>query len=180
MQFEEEVLVPRARAKHIKEIEKFAEKEGIKVEIIGNLVKIYSDDALNAIIGKNAAEAIGRGFEPSIAKLLFRENFVFEQLALPDYGHKRPSHMKRVKGVVIGEKGKAKNIIEKRTNTKISIYGKTVSIIGETENVLKARKAVEMLLTGRRHATAYRFLETRAERSSARRSGMSSASENKI
>lgn len=159
MQFEDEILIPRARVKFVKELEKAAEKEGIKFEIVGNLVKVYSDDALNAIIGKNAAEAIGRGFEPSVAKLLFKENFSFEQLYLADYGHKRSNHMKRIKGVVIGEKGKAKNIIEKRTNTKISIYGKTVSIIGETENVLKARKAVEMLLTGRRHATAYRFLE---------------------
>jgi|SRR3989344_2519202 len=159
MQFEEEILVPRARTKHIAELNKVFEKEGMKLEIIGNLVKIYSEDALTAVIGKNAVEAVGRGFEPGVAKLLFKDDFAFEQLSIADYGYKKPNHLKRIKGVVIGENGKAKNIIEKRTNTRLAIYGKTVSIIGKHDEVQKARQAVEMLLTGRRHATAYRFLE---------------------
>src|SRR3989344_2633050 len=144
MQFEEEILVPRARIKHISELNKVFEKEGLKLEIVGNLVKIYSDDALNATIGRNVVESVGRGFEPSIAKLLFKEDFAFEQLSMSDYGYRKPNHLKRIKGVVIGEKGKAKNIIEKKTGVKISIYGKTVSIIGKHEAVHKARAAVEM------------------------------------
>ena len=159
MKFEEDILVPRARVKEILSMKGLLEKEGVKIEAIGNLIKVETDDALAIVIAKNIVEAVGRGFEPGVAKLLFKDDFAFEQLSIADYGYKKPNHLKRIKGVVIGENGKAKNIIEKRTNTRLAIYGKTVSIIGKHDEVQKARHAVEMLLTGRKHATAYRFLE---------------------
>ncbi|HIH13812.1 MAG TPA: RNA-processing protein [Nanoarchaeota archaeon] len=159
MQFEEEILIPKARVKVVLSMNTLLEKENAKIEAVGNLIKIVSDDALILAIAKNIVEAVGRGFEPGVAKLLFKDDFAFEQLSIADYGYKKPNHLKRIKGVVIGENGKAKNIIEKRTGTRLAIYGKTVSIIGKHDAVQKARHAVEMLLTGRRHATAYRFLE---------------------
>lgn len=157
--FEEEILVPKIRAKKVAEIKKILEQQRIKMEMIGNLAKLSADDALNLMTAKNVVEAIGRGFEPGIAKLLFKEDFAFEQLSLSDYGYKRKNQLQRIRGILIGEKGKAKNIIEKKTGTKISIYGKTVSIIGQSEAAQKARRAIEMLLTGARHGTAYKYLE---------------------
>jgi ribosomal RNA assembly protein len=43
----------------------------------------------------------------------------------------------------------------------IAIYGKTVSLIGELENVMVAREAVEMILKGSRHKSVYSFLENK-------------------
>jgi len=45
------------------------------------------------------------------------------------------------------------------TGTEISVYGKTVAIIGLPEQVEIARKAVEMLIQGVPHETVYAFLD---------------------
>ena len=67
--------------------------------------------------------------------------------------------MIRLKGRVIGQEGKSRKIIEGLTETYISVYGKTISIIGQAENVSVARRAIESLLAGSNHATVYRWLE---------------------
>ena len=50
------------------------------------------------------------------------------------------------------------------TGTKISIYGKTVGIIGPLDSLLDAKKAVESLLSGSPHAHVYSWLEKRQKR----------------
>ena len=49
--------------------------------------------------------------------------------------------------------------IERLTGCAISVYGKTIGIVGETDNVAIARQAVAMLLQGSMHKTVYQFLE---------------------
>ena len=51
-----------------------------------------------------------------------------------------------------------KNLIQKQN---ISVFGKTISIIGEFENLAVARKAIELLLSGSPHANVYKWLEKR-------------------
>lgn len=43
----------------------------------------------------------------------------------------------------------------------VSVYGKTVSLIADYENLLIARKAVKMLINGMPHHTVIRFLEAK-------------------
>lgn len=50
------------------------------------------------------------------------------------------------------------------TGTHVSIYGKTVSIIGDMEHLQIAKEAVEMILDGARHKTVYSFLERKNKR----------------
>ena len=45
------------------------------------------------------------------------------------------------------------------TETYLSVYGKTISILGRPENVTTARKAIESLLAGSPHASVYKWLE---------------------
>ena len=45
------------------------------------------------------------------------------------------------------------------TGANVSVYGRTVSLLGEYEEVAEAKRAVEMLLEGSMHATVYKFLE---------------------
>ncbi len=164
MQFEDEILIPQARVAVVigpkgaskTEIEKLGK---VKLTITDNLVRVEGDGALEVMIAKNAVDAVGRGFSVESAKLLFKDDYAYEKLSLPDYGHKKQSHQERVRGVVIGTNGKAKNLIERETGAEIAVQGKTVAILGKYESVEKARQAVEMLLTGRKHATVYRFLE---------------------
>ena len=56
-------------------------------------------------------------------------------------------------------KGKSRNTIEDLTGAYISVYGKTVGIIGEMTAVPLARRAIESLIEGAQHASVYKWLE---------------------
>lgn len=134
---------------------------GTKIEITKDgEVTISSEDSLNAWEAKQIVKAIGRGFSPDVALLLTNEDYVLEIIDLKDWVGKNENAIKRLKGRVIGEQGKAKMTIEDLTETYISVYGKTISIIGELTRVQIAKRAVQMLLDGSRHATVYRLLES--------------------
>ena len=107
---------------------------------------------------KEIVTAIGRGFNPEIAQLLVKQDYSFEILNLNDFS-KTKNDMKRLKGRVIGEKGKSRGTIEELTGAYISVYGKTVAIIGEISAVSLARRAIESLLSGSQHASVYKWLE---------------------
>jgi len=68
------------------------------------------------------------------------------------------SDIRRVKGRIIGMEGKTRKIIEELTDTNICVYGHTVSIIGDIEQVQAAREAIQMLINGSPHNIVYRFL----------------------
>jgi ribosomal RNA assembly protein len=121
-------------------------------------VSIKGKDALGMYSAKEIVKAVGRGFNPEIAQLLVKQDYSFELLSLSDYS-KSKNDEKRLKGRVIGEKGKSRNTIEDLTGVYISVYGKTIAIIGEITAVGIARKAVESLLSGSPHANVYKWLE---------------------
>lgn len=163
--FEEEILIPKERVAVLvgpkgsnkKEIEENGHIR-LHIESKENIVKITATDAFELYIARQVVEAIGRGFNPKIAQKLFKEENSYELINFQDLGKKSKKEIQRLKGRVIGTQGKTKEIIQRFTNTDVSIYGKTIGIIGKTEDVQKARHAVEMLLKGAQHKTAYSFL----------------------
>jgi len=106
----------------------------------------------------SVVKAIARGFNPEIALLLLKGDYVFIIIDLGDYAKTKKSMM-RLKGRVIGLDGKSRMLIEELSETHIVVYGKTASIIGHSENAAIARKAIESLLMGSRHSNVYRWLE---------------------
>ena len=64
-----------------------------------------------------------------------------------------------MKGRIIGRNGEMRKAIEKYAESFISVYGKTVSIIADYENLQLARKAVSMLINGMPHHVVLKFLE---------------------
>lgn len=158
---EEEILIPENRFNHILKSKRKIEELG-KVELSINksehLVKVISEDAVKAWIGKLVVRAIARGFDLKEARKLFNTEFEYIQIDLRDFHGKNKNQQKRLKSRIIGRKGTAKRKISSLTNTDISIFGKTISVIGEPENIEVARKAIEMLLSGARHATVYQFI----------------------
>jgi ribosomal RNA assembly protein len=121
-------------------------------------VKLVGTNSVNLYILKDIIKAIGRGFNPEIAMLLFKQDYVLELISLADFV-KSPNQMLRLKGRVIGKAGKARETIEEYTETSISVYGKTISILGFCDNVAICKKAVESLLSGSPHASVYKWLE---------------------
>jgi len=109
--------------------------------------------------GREVVTAIGRGFSPERAfRLLEDEDNVLEVIDLREIVGKSLSDIKRLEGRVIGKGGKTRKIIEELTETYVSVYGYTISIIGSMEQIEAAREAVSMLIRGSQHSTVYRFL----------------------
>lgn len=104
-------------------------------------------------------KAIARGFNPEKALRLLKDDVVFELIDLKEILGKGESTIRAKKGRVIGKKGKARDEIEQDTGANISVYGKTIGIIGTFEETQKARRAVEMLLGGASHSMAFSSLK---------------------
>lgn len=123
-------------------------------------VKLIGRDALGLYVAREIVRAIGRGFNPEIALFLLKSDYGLEQVNITDFAD-TPNDMKRLKGRVIGEEGKSRRLIEELTSCNISVYGKTVTILGNLEWLPSARRAVEALLSGSPHSTVYHWLEKR-------------------
>jgi ribosomal RNA assembly protein len=144
------------------EIEK---RSGLKIDIDSKLGEVVIDDhevedPLIIIKVENIVKAIGRGFSPQNAFMIFNDDSDFFIFDLYDYVGKKPSHIRRLKSRIIGREGKTKRVLEELTDSKISIYGHTISIISDIMKMNILKKSVDMLLTGSKHATVYRFVES--------------------
>jgi len=118
-----------------------------------------TEDPLSVWKARYIVKAIGRGFNPEIAVKLMGDETILEIINLPDYVGKSKKAVLRQKARIIGKEGRTKDIITDMTGVDISIYGKTVAIIGDMEQIHIAKEAVEMILNGVRHKTVYAFLE---------------------
>jgi len=108
---------------------------------------------------KEIVIAIGRGFSPERAfRLLHDDEALLEIIDLREVVGRSQSDIKRLKGRVIGKNGKTRMLIEELTEASLSIYGHTISIIGNTDQTEAAKEAIRMLIRGSQHSTVYRFL----------------------
>jgi len=107
---------------------------------------------------ENMVKAIGRGFSPQRAFKLLDEDVYLDVIDLTDYVGRSKNSLERIRGRIIGQNGQSRKIIEDLTGTFISIYGHTVSLIGELEDMTLAKEAVLMLVKGSFHKTVFNFL----------------------
>lgn len=134
----------------------------IHVDSESGEVEIEDSKAFEAILVlkvRDCVRAIGRGFSPDHAMRLFQDDTYLEIIDLTEYVGKATKDLERVRARIIGTHGKTRRSIEESTGVEISILGKTVSIIGEMQEVAVARESIEMLLGGAAHSTVYKFLE---------------------
>jgi ribosomal RNA assembly protein len=107
---------------------------------------------------ENMIKAIGRGFSPQRAFKLLEEEVYLDVIDLTDYVGRSKNALDRVRGRVIGQNGRSREVIEELTGTYLSVYGHTVSLIGELEDIALAKEAVLMLVKGSFHKTVFNFL----------------------
>ncbi len=142
-----------------KEIEK---KTKTKITIDTNEQTIDVESAEETGLGfysaLNIIKAIARGFSPEHAFLLLDENYYLEIIELQELFGKSKKRILQRSGRVIGTKGRMRKEIEETTDCFISVFGKTISIIGGLEKTGVAKKAIKMLLEGASHDTVLRFL----------------------
>ncbi|MFX1260410.1 MAG: RNA-processing protein [Promethearchaeota archaeon] len=139
---------------------------GVKIDIdskTGNCEivedKNHSIDPLSVLTAKKIVNAINRGFNPKKAMKLMEDDYDLEIFNLLSILGKSDKRIKRIKGRIIGRNGEMRKAIEKYAESFISVYGKTVSIIADYENLQIARKAVSMLINGMQHHVVLKFLE---------------------
>ena len=108
---------------------------------------------------QEVVRAIAYGFPPEKALRLLDEDQVLVVIDLKQLVGDAPNHLQRIKGRIIGEKGKARKTIEEMTGTYIVVYDNYVAIIGDYESANIAKQAIEMLIQGRQHSTVYRYLD---------------------
>ncbi len=106
-------------------------------------------------------KAIGRGFSPQRAFTLLKKDFLLKIIHIPDFVGGNASAQKAKRGRIIGKEGLARKEIEKKTNSQISVFGKTVAIIANIQDIENAEEAVELLLKGSTHETLEHFLENK-------------------
>jgi ribosomal RNA assembly protein len=125
------------------------------------LVTIKSDsaDQGDPFIAVRIIEAIGRGFSPQRARRLLEEGVAFEVIDLRDFAGRSANSLDRIRGRVIGLKGKSRRVIEELTQCYLSVYGRTVAIIGDASEVQLASEAVRKLASGSQHKTVYNELQ---------------------
>ena len=103
--------------------------------------------------------AMGRGFSPENSLRLLRGENSLHIIDLREFGGKSPDQIERIKGRIIGENGTARLNMENLTGATISVYGRTVGIIGEPNQLRLAVDAIASLCSGSMHGPVYNKLE---------------------
>ena len=119
------------------------------------------EQGLVGLAARDIVKAIARGFSPERAMKLANEDMYLSIVDIRDFTGKNRKHVQRIRGRLIGTDGKTRRIIEELSESELSIYGNTVSIIGDLMSLDASKRAVEMILEGSEHAAVYKFLEGR-------------------
>jgi len=169
MSFEKLIRIPEDRigvliGKSGKIKSKIEKTCSVKLEIDSENgeVKVFSDvvdEKFQTFKALEIVTAIGRGFSPEKAMRLLKGENTLYVINLREFGAKSPEQMERIKGRIIGDSGKARVNMENLSNTNITVYGKTVSIIGEPIQLKLAIDAIESLLSGSMHGHVYKKIE---------------------
>ena len=112
---------------------------------------------------RDVVQAIGRGFSPEHAMLLFNEEYYLFLMDMREFVGKESKDVRRMKARLIGTKGKTRKLIEDMTGSYVSIYEETVGVIGDLMGGSIAKTAVEMLLNGSEHSSVHRLLESKRQ-----------------
>jgi ribosomal RNA assembly protein len=123
------------------------------IKTVGDVDRIQPFKAMEIVT------AIGRGFSPEHAMSLLKGENALHVIDLRDFAGKSNTNIERIKGRIIGEGGKARKNLENLTGTFISVYGKTVSIIGDTSKLRLVVDAISSISSGSMHGAVYTKLE---------------------
>ena len=165
VEYQYEIKVPKERVailigKKGEIKKKLEETTGITLDIDSKEGDVFvkGEDALHLYTAREIIRAIARGFNPDVALLLMKGEYVLEVINLADVA-KSQANLQRIKGRVIGSGGKTRRLIEELSEVHMSVYGKTICILGESENIYIAKTAIQNLLKGSPHSSVYRWLE---------------------
>jgi ribosomal RNA assembly protein len=152
------LIGPGGRTKRV-----IAEATGATVDIDAEdgevTVSGSETDPVAVLKARDIVLAIGRGFSPERALRLLRENTFLGIIDIKlATGRREKAALRRIRSRVIGSGGKARARIEELSGCWMSVYGSTVALIGDEDQLQRATRAVELLLRGSEHATVFHLL----------------------
>ena len=125
----------------------------VLIRSLGDAEKIQPFKAMQIVT------AISRGFSPDNALTLLNGENTLHVMDIREFAGKSSANVERIKGRIIGEGGRARQNMENLTSTIISVYGRTVSIIGDSGKLRLAVDAISSISGGSLHGTVYGKLE---------------------
>lgn len=142
------------------------EELGVKLTIDSDegtvAIENVSEDVLAGWKARDIITAIGRGINPYTALKLKSDEYTMEIIELVDLVGKSQKALARQKGRIIGTQGKTRKFIEEATGVSLSVFGKSVVILGSIDEVWAAKEAVVKLATGMPHGVVYKILQKKA------------------
>ena len=117
------------------------------------------DPSVRAYATINILKAIGYGFNPDKALKLLDPEYTIETVDLEDILGHSENKLTRIKGRIIGDKGKIRAAIEQFSEVHLSVYNRYLSIIGDFEAIKLAKKAINMIMDGAPHKVVLNFLQ---------------------
>ncbi|WP_247010223.1 KH domain-containing protein [Halorientalis litorea] len=130
-----------------------SETGSVRIEKVG--------DPITGLKGPDIVKAIGRGFAPEDALELLADDMMMFDVVDLKAASRNKKDMRRNKGRLIGEDGRTRELMEELSGAAVVIYGSTLGVIGQPEQVDTVREAAEMILDGAPHGAVYSFLERR-------------------
>jgi ribosomal RNA assembly protein len=133
----------------------------ITVDSKEGLVKVESTEehTVSLLRAVEIINAINRGFSPERAfEMIEDEDLLLDVIDLSSMAE-GPRQLDRLRGRIIGKDGRAREQIEDMTDVEISVFGKTIALIGYPEQLKTARAAIDMLIEGVPHENVFAFLD---------------------
>jgi len=125
----------------------------VLIKSIGAVEKMQPFKAMEIVT------AIGRGFSPENAMTLLKGENTLHVIDLREFVGKSTANIERIKGRIIGEGGRARRNMENLSSTHISVYGRTVAIIGDASKLRLTVDAISAISSGGMHGAVYDKLE---------------------
>jgi len=174
LSFMHNVKIPRDRVgvligKKGKVKDKIEKSCGVKLEIDSEGGDVMISNATNPeeMLPFKAVEivtAIAKGFSPNRADRLLHEEVTLHVQDLKEFTSKSNNALERIKGRIIGLDGKARKVMEELSGAYISVYGHSVAMIGNSEEIRLVNEAVTMLAKGSMHKSVYNILQAARRR----------------
>jgi len=114
----------------------------VLIKSVGDVEKMQPFKAMEIVT------AIGRGFSPENALTLLKGENTLHVIDLREFAGKSTANIERIKGRIIGEGGRARRNMENLSSTHISVYGRTVSIIGDASKLRLTVDAISAISSG--------------------------------
>ena len=140
----------------IKNKKKLQEEFNVEINIKDKEVTVTGSPE-NEYMAIQAIEALDLGFPYSDSLLVKNEVILLEKINIKD--HTKKTDLPRIRGRIIGKNGKALKTLSELTDCSIELKDNTIGIIGETENIEKATKAIISIIQGAKHSATYKYLE---------------------